>query len=67
MQEIDREELINKTGSIYKLVTMAAMRAAELSDGAARLVEVGQDVKVGNIALKEIAAGKISYKIREKK
>lgn len=67
MIDIDREELLNKTGSIYKLVIVTAMRASELGDGAAKLVEAPSDIKVANIAMKEIAEGKISYKIKEKK
>ena len=67
MQDINRDELMSKGGSIYKLVIVAAMRAGELSDGAAKLVDMPADAKFSNIALKEIAEGKISYKIKEKK
>jgi len=66
-QGIDRDSLLNKTGSIYKLVVMTALRAIELSDGAAKLVNVPQDIKPINLALKEILDGKITYKIKEKK
>ena len=67
MQEIDRDDLIDKTKSVYKLVVLAAQRAIELSDGAARLVDVPADMKPLNIALKEILEGKIEYKEKDKK
>ena len=67
MQSIDRDSLLNKTGSIYKLVVMTALRAIELSDGAAKLVDGPQDIRPINIALKEILDGKITYKVKEKK
>lgn len=61
------DSLINKTGSLYKLVTLASLRAVELSDGAPNLIGAKADAKPVNVALKEIADGKISYKIKEKK
>ena len=63
--EIDK--LIKKTGSVYKLSLLAAMRAIELSEGAAKLVDAPADEKFANIALKEILEGKISCKVKEKK
>ncbi len=59
------DQLINKIGSAYKLVILAARRAIELSEGAAKLVDVGPEVKFGNIALKEILEGKITYKVKD--
>ena len=67
MQNIDIEKLLNKTGSLYKLVVLTAMRAVELSDGAANLVGDKPEGKTINTALKEIAEGKIEYKVKEKK
>ena len=61
------DSLINKTGSLYKLVMLTSLRAIELSDGAPNLVGEKPDAKPVNIALKEIAEGKISYKVKEKK
>lgn len=61
------DKLINKVGSLYKLVTLASLRAVELSDGAANLVGEKQEAKPVNVALKEIAEGKVSYKAKEKK
>ena len=67
MQNIDIEKLLNKTGSLYKLVVLTAMRAVELSDGAANLVGDKPEGKTINTALKEIAEGKIEFKVKEKK
>ena len=61
------DNLINKTGSLYKLVMLTALRAVELSDGAANLVGEKPDAKPVNVALKEIMEGKVSYKVKEKK
>ena len=62
--QIDNESLINKIGSAYKLVILTALRASELTDGAAKLVDAPIEEKVINIALKEITEGKISYKVK---
>jgi DNA-directed RNA polymerase subunit K/omega len=43
------------------------MRAIELGDGAARLVTASPETKSINVALQEIAEGKVSYKTKEKK
>ena len=59
--------LINKVGSLYKLVVIASRRAMELGDGAARLVDVAKDVKPINVALKEILDGRVTYKEKEEK
>lgn len=67
MQNIGIDVLVGKVGSTYKMVILAARRAIELSEGAAKLVEARPDEKVINIALKEIAAGKISYKVKDEK
>ncbi len=48
--------------SIYKLVLMAAKRATELADGSPRLVDFSTSEKVTNIALDEIAMGKVELK-----
>ncbi|MFA5143198.1 MAG: DNA-directed RNA polymerase subunit omega [Candidatus Omnitrophota bacterium] len=67
MQIFDLEKLLNKVGSMYKLVVLTALRAVELGDGAANLTGDKQDNKVINMALKEIEEGKIEYKVKEKK
>ncbi|RPI98152.1 MAG: DNA-directed RNA polymerase subunit omega [Spirochaetales bacterium] len=64
--DIAVDQLINKVGSLYKLVVLASRRAIELGEGAAKLVDVAKDVKPFNVALKEILDGKITYKAMEK-
>jgi DNA-directed RNA polymerase omega subunit len=64
MQIVPVDQLINRTGSAYKLVILAARRAIELSEGAAQLVVTSPGMKFGNIALNEILEGKISWKIK---
>lgn len=59
------DTLVNKVGSTYKLVIITARRAIELSEGAAKLVNAPLDQKVINVALQEIAEGKVSYKVIE--
>jgi DNA-directed RNA polymerase subunit omega len=62
MVNADIQELYNRTNSAYKLVILAARRAIELSDGAAKLIDAAQDEKTTNIAIHEILQGRISYK-----
>ena len=64
---IEIDKLLDKTGSIYKLSLITALRAIELSEGAAKLVDISPEEKFANIALKEIMEGKVSYKKKEKK
>ncbi len=56
------EELLQKTGSIYKLVNLAAKRALQLNEGAPKLIEDEDSKKYSTIALKEILEGKVTYK-----
>ncbi|MBI4436735.1 MAG: DNA-directed RNA polymerase subunit omega [Candidatus Omnitrophica bacterium] len=65
MINIPIEELSKQTGSIYKLVVLAARRAAELNEGAAPLVQVSSK-KVATIALEEIRQGLVTYKQKGK-
>lgn len=67
MQDVPIDILLEKIGSVYKLVILASRRAVELNDGAAKLVEANVDEKIPAIALKEILEGKISYKAKEAK
>ncbi len=60
------EKLLEKTGSLYKLVILAARRALELSDGAPRLVEAGPKEKPAVVVLREIAEGKVRMKLPKK-
>ena len=64
MTEIPIEDLIKQTGSIFKLVILAAKRTAELTEGYKPKVEVGNK-KLSAVALQEIAEGKIEFKIED--
>lgn len=55
------DSLVKKVNNKYTLVTLAAMRARELNDGAAPLVEGAEGKKTVSIALQEIDDGKITY------
>lgn len=61
MSYVPIQDLLAKTGSMYKLVVLAAMRASELNAGAPQLVE-SEGEKVSTIALEEIAQGKVKLK-----
>ncbi|MBU1084508.1 MAG: DNA-directed RNA polymerase subunit omega [Candidatus Omnitrophota bacterium] len=63
MEGISREDLIIKTGSIYKLCNLAALRAIELNGGMKKLIEADKSEKVTTIAIREIAAGKVRMKM----
>lgn len=54
------ESLMTKVDSKYTLVTLAAKRARELTDGDEPLVETDTQ-KVVSIAMEEIDQGKITY------
>ncbi len=61
------EELLEKTaGSVYKLVILAARRALELSEGSPSLVHAGPKMKPALVALREIAEGKVSLRLKKK-
>lgn len=59
------EKLYERTSSMYKLVIVAAKRALELSEGSPRLVEAGAKEKPALIALREIADGKVSFRLKK--
>ncbi len=61
MAQVPIEELLKRSGSVYRLVILAAKRAKELADGSAPLVETSQR-KVTSVALEEILQGKVLYK-----
>jgi DNA-directed RNA polymerase omega subunit len=63
MVNADIQELYNKTDSAYKLVTLAARRAIELSEGAPCLIDAAKEEKATNVAIHEILQGKITYKV----
>ena len=54
------ESLMKKVDSTYTLVTLAAKRARELTDGDEPLVDV-ETTRVVSIAMEEIDQGKITY------
>ena len=58
------EDLLKRSGSVYKLVILAAERAKEIAQGAPPLVETGHR-KVTSIALEEILQGKVLFKREE--
>ncbi len=59
-----KEILSDSDGSIYKLVILAAKRTAELNEGAAQLVECKVN-KPQEVAIEEIKAGKVKYKVKK--
>ena len=63
MADLPIEDLLPKANySMYSLVTMAAARALELSDGRRCLIENPSSEKLTTRALEEIAQGKIETK-----
>jgi len=64
MMEVPIEDLLEKTGSIFKLTMLAAKRTAELNEGYKPKIEVGKNQKNASIALKEIALGKINFSLK---
>ena len=63
---VPREKLLDKIGSVFKLVNVAARRAMQLSEGEPPLVEVDPKKKPALVALKEIAEGKIGFRLKSK-
>lgn len=59
MKDISMDVLRERTGSVYKLCNLAAMRAMELNAGLKKLVDAGSGEKVTTIAIKEIAENKV--------
>ena len=57
---------MDKTGSMYKLVILAARRALEINGGSPKLVEADPKKKPAVVALQEIAEGKISFRVVKK-
>ena len=55
------DSLVKKVDSKYTLVTLAALRARELTDGQPPLVHNGVDKKSVTVALEEIYRDKITY------
>ena len=57
-------KIFKDAGSIFKLTILAARRAVELNNGANKLIATNT-AKFSTIALEEIAAGKVKYKIKD--
>ena len=64
---IPMEKLLEKGGSVYKLVIVAAKRALELSEGSPKLVTGNSNEKPALVALREIAEGKIGIRSKKSK
>jgi len=56
-------KIFKDAGSIFKLTILAARRAVELNNGANKLITTNTS-KFTTIALEEIAAGRVKYKIK---
>ena len=68
MKGFSRESLIKKTGSIYKLCNLAALRAMELNNGMKKLIETEDPKeKITTIAIKEISENKVKIKNLDEK
>ncbi len=65
MTQVAIEELLQRCGSVYRLIILAAKRAKEVADGSPPLV-VSSHKKVTSIALDEILQGKVLYKVDER-
>lgn len=55
------DNLVKKIDTKYSLVTLAALRAREITDGAPALIESAENKKPVTVALEEIYEDKISY------
>ena len=64
---VSLEDLLKKTGSIYKLTILASKRSLELNNGSPPLIKEKDFFKLSTVALKEIQEGKISFKETKKK
>jgi len=58
------EKIFKGSDSIYKITILAARRAVELNNGSKKLIETNT-TRFSTIALEEVAAGKITYKIKK--
>jgi len=50
---------------MYKLVIIGARRALELSEGSPKLVEASPKEKPALVALREIAQGKVTFRLKK--
>jgi DNA-directed RNA polymerase subunit omega len=56
-------KIFKDSDSIFKLTIIAARRAVELNNGANKLITTAT-TKFSTIALEEIAAGKVKYRVK---
>jgi len=66
MVDITNEKPLAKIGNSFILATLLSERVKELRQGAKPLVETGLQNPI-EIAVREIEAGKITYKLRKDK
>ena len=64
MTHVSIDDLLQRSGGIYKLVILAAARAKEVAEGSPPLVDT-ESRKVSSIAIQEILDGKVLYKVEE--
>jgi DNA-directed RNA polymerase subunit omega len=64
MSYIPVGKIFKDSDSIFKLAIIAARRAVELNNGANKLIKTST-TKFSTIALEEIIAGKVKYKLKE--
>ena len=65
MSYVPIQDLLSKTGSIYKLVVLASRRAVEINAGAPKLIESDSE-KISTIVLEEIAQNKVRLASQKK-
>ena len=58
MTQVSIEDLLKRSGSLYRLTVAASRRAKELSEGAPKLIKTDLK-KVTAIALEEMRVGKV--------
>ena len=58
------DSLVKKVDNKYTLVTLAAMRARELNDGAAPLVEGAEGKKTVSIALQKLIMARLPMRMQ---
>ena len=61
MGPVSIEDLLNRCGSVYKLVILSAQRAKAVAEGAKPLVQTSSK-KATSIALEEVLHGRVLYK-----
>jgi len=65
MAEVPVQDMMKRVGSVFKLVLVASQRTVQLIEGAKPLVETKKNMKLGTIALLEIAEGKLEFGMQE--